>query len=815
MSELTPRGEKDDSIWGVVEGFYGRPWTTEQRHDLFKRLRENGLNSYLYAPKDDEKHRAKWRELYTESECDLLRSLIEAATTCGIRFIYALSPGVDITYSDKNEIQMVKEKLRQVQQLGCNAFALLYDDILAEMRPADRDEYDSFADAQVSLTNECYTFLGEPSFSFCPTEYRGNVGLLTNQYLQTVGPAVVSRTITEDHLKTVGQVLNRKPLIWDNLHANDYDPRRVFLGPFFGRSVHIKKLISGLLLNPNCQYEANYLPLYTLGEWNQASEDIDVAQCDGHLPKITYDPEKAIARGIAKWVHVFNGNIGPPIPPISSVESQVTPIFDAAVLSNAVPPISIRTCEGNEMLPPEATDLPAPVYTSSIGTATTVTVQAFPINQSVMNVADAHNLPTIVNSLSVDYSEPMEIYPKDEEQSSPMEIYEHLKHPLTQQAQKSYIRDPIGVNFVDSKKAINIFIDFYYLPFNIGENGLKMLKDFQWLHEHANIMGKNIPFENIGAKEEWKKKAEWIADLVHTITQFYVDLLEAPNRSLAQELFPFVYEMHSIMSVLKGVLEWMQDGCLRKIPEEQGDWWDISHLQEEPWSLGGGLLPDLQKLIVKTPEVADFFSLKYATLPTAACFMLETTNIEEINRLELYEYFTVEGEKTLCNNDKDFYNQYIAMFEPYYTALNHFVAKEIIPGVESKTCSYFFAISDIISILKTDVDFQQRLGLSNQAPNGLENVPQFAIPFKELSEEFLYRYPSYIDIRWKSEYADSPVCLRRILQCGAATLSLNGSCGCFTMVPATLSDKLEIYLRLGFQRSTLNIPNFIVLYHRL
>ena len=58
-------------------------------------------------------------------------------------------------------------------------------------------------------------------------------------------------------------------------------------------------------------------------------------------------------------------------------------------MSSAVPPLSIRTCEGNEMLPPEATDLPAPVYTSPIGTATTVTVQAFPINESVMNVAEA------------------------------------------------------------------------------------------------------------------------------------------------------------------------------------------------------------------------------------------------------------------------------------------------------------------------------------------------------------------------------------------------------------------------------------------
>lgn len=38
------------------KGFYGRPWTLDQRKDLFIKLQEWGMNSYLYAPKDDYKH---------------------------------------------------------------------------------------------------------------------------------------------------------------------------------------------------------------------------------------------------------------------------------------------------------------------------------------------------------------------------------------------------------------------------------------------------------------------------------------------------------------------------------------------------------------------------------------------------------------------------------------------------------------------------------------------------------------------------------------------------------------------------------------
>ncbi|TMW43772.1 hypothetical protein DOY81_011146, partial [Sarcophaga bullata] len=37
-------------ICGVIEGFYGRPWTTEQRKDLFRKLKKWGMDSYVYAP---------------------------------------------------------------------------------------------------------------------------------------------------------------------------------------------------------------------------------------------------------------------------------------------------------------------------------------------------------------------------------------------------------------------------------------------------------------------------------------------------------------------------------------------------------------------------------------------------------------------------------------------------------------------------------------------------------------------------------------------------------------------------------------------
>ena len=105
------RQEGRQFLCGVVEGFYGRPWTLAQRRDLFDKMEAWGMTSYLYAPKDDCKHRAFWRELYTVEEAEHLQNLISAAHASKIDFYYALSPGLDIAYSNSKEVSQMFGKL--------------------------------------------------------------------------------------------------------------------------------------------------------------------------------------------------------------------------------------------------------------------------------------------------------------------------------------------------------------------------------------------------------------------------------------------------------------------------------------------------------------------------------------------------------------------------------------------------------------------------------------------------------------------------------------------------------------------------------
>jgi len=80
---------------------------------------------------------------------DPLTTVIDAAREAGITFVYALSPGLDITYSSSKDVTCLKHKLEQVASFGCEAFAVLYDDIDVELCDADKSLYQSSASAQV------------------------------------------------------------------------------------------------------------------------------------------------------------------------------------------------------------------------------------------------------------------------------------------------------------------------------------------------------------------------------------------------------------------------------------------------------------------------------------------------------------------------------------------------------------------------------------------------------------------------------------------------------------------------------------------
>ena len=130
-----------------------------------------------------------------------------------------------------------------------------------------------------------FHLLERPKFLFCPVEYCSNRAIPNvrdSEYLQTIGKLldpkikmfwtgskVVSETITAKECDALAEVIKRKPVIWDNIHANDYDHQRLFLGPYLGRdrSQPPSSYLAGAMTNPNCEYSLNLPALVTLAQW--------------------------------------------------------------------------------------------------------------------------------------------------------------------------------------------------------------------------------------------------------------------------------------------------------------------------------------------------------------------------------------------------------------------------------------------------------------------------------------------------------------------------------------------------------------------
>ncbi len=269
-------------VRGIVEGFYGTPWTHAQRLDALSFLGAHDMNAYMYAPKDDEFHRARWREPYSGAAIAEFAALRIAGDAAGVRVGFAISPGLDISYASQPERILLIDKCGPLIDNGIDWFLLALDDIPMS---------NGLAEAQADLAN---WFLGEleqrcarPSLMLCPTEYLGTTAskyttdlaaeLSTEVALMWTGPTVCSPQITTSDARAWKAALPRHNLvIWDNYPVNDGTmSTRLHLGPYRGRSHDLDSVAHGILLNPMNQALASRIPLATAARYLVAPSSYD------------------------------------------------------------------------------------------------------------------------------------------------------------------------------------------------------------------------------------------------------------------------------------------------------------------------------------------------------------------------------------------------------------------------------------------------------------------------------------------------------------------------------------------------------------
>jgi hypothetical protein len=293
-------GPRRLGIRGVIEGFYGAPWTADKRARMVADLGRWGMNRFVYAPKHDPHHRARWRDPYPDAEALALRELAAVARRAGVELVYALHPGLDLVAAAEPDAAALAGKLRGVHALGIRRFALLFDDIeygLSDARdraawgegPAGSGRAHGSVAARVEA--EVLAPLGlAGTLLVAPTDYAGSGPSEYREGLSQTLPAgagvlwtgddVVVGEVTEQHVRGASAAFGGRPLVlWDNFPVNDFDLSRLFAGPLVGRSAGLPAAgLAGILANPMVQAEPSRFALRTVAEWADDPAAYDAAR---------------------------------------------------------------------------------------------------------------------------------------------------------------------------------------------------------------------------------------------------------------------------------------------------------------------------------------------------------------------------------------------------------------------------------------------------------------------------------------------------------------------------------------------------------
>jgi hypothetical protein len=264
---------------GLIEGFYGRPWTWRARAETVAFLAPHGYEFFLYAPKADPYLRRRWREPHPDETLEALKGLAGHCARSGVRFGIGLSPfEIYRAFDDAAKADLAR-KLADLDAMGVVELAILFDDM--------RGDLPGLARSQVEIMDWIVGRTRARRLIFCPTYYSDDpvldrvFGARPASYLDDLGRGldpvidifwtgeeVCSRAYGVSSLGRVAETLRRKPVIWDNYPVNDGPvmSRSLHLRAFAGRPAAMAGVIRAHAVNPASQPVLSRIPALTLAE---------------------------------------------------------------------------------------------------------------------------------------------------------------------------------------------------------------------------------------------------------------------------------------------------------------------------------------------------------------------------------------------------------------------------------------------------------------------------------------------------------------------------------------------------------------------
>jgi hyaluronoglucosaminidase len=264
-------------LLGIIEGFFGRSWSWQERSDYAAFLASHGYNYYIYAPKSDAFLRKKWQVPWPAETLISLQQLRTTYRQQNLAFGVGLSPHEIYLDNSRDNRARLTSKIKELNQLQPDILCLLFDDM--------RGDLPQLAKIQTEFMQQVAEHSHAQRIIFCPTYYTTDpvlekvfgtrpenyweyLGKHLDQHIDIfwTGPKVCSTDYPSEHLQWITELLQRKPFLWDNYPVNDgaIKSNLLQLRAFSKSHGQLQTLTAGHAVNPMNQARLSQIPLSTL-----------------------------------------------------------------------------------------------------------------------------------------------------------------------------------------------------------------------------------------------------------------------------------------------------------------------------------------------------------------------------------------------------------------------------------------------------------------------------------------------------------------------------------------------------------------------
>lgn len=215
---------------GIIECFYGRPWARDDREAYAHFLAKNHFQFYIYGPKADENLRRNWRQGFSSELIQKYSRTRNVFRDAGLKFGIILSPqGLNDGF-DLASRRALDDRIKELNDIGLDMLGLFFDDMKSAPDLARRqleivEAARNSAGAKLIFCPSYYSHdsLLEFMFGDRPANYLETLGRELSPDVEIVwtGEQIISPEISGAHLKSIAEILRRKPFICDNFFADD------------------------------------------------------------------------------------------------------------------------------------------------------------------------------------------------------------------------------------------------------------------------------------------------------------------------------------------------------------------------------------------------------------------------------------------------------------------------------------------------------------------------------------------------------------------------------------------------------------------